>query len=234
MLTEADRCLEQGSWQEALGEELAKPYIEELAAFVKQERESGAPVYPPEPLVFAALNAVPFHEVKVVVIGQDPYHGPGQAHGLSFSVPRGMPIPPSLRNIYKELGSDLQLPPPSHGCLQGWAQQGVLLLNTTLTVREGAPGSHAKAGWERLTGAIVDKLCSRQEPLVFMLWGKPAQQKVSHIIGGTSDEGRHFVLSAPHPSPLSAHRGFLGCRHFSQANSFLVNSGRSPIDWRVD
>lgn len=217
------------SWQQRLAHEFAQPYMQQLLAFVAQERSLGKAVYPPADQMFAALRSTPYDQVKVVIIGQDPYHGPGQAVGLAFGVPKGMPIPPSLRNIYKELHSDLGVPIPRHGCLQSWAAQGVLLLNTTLTVQDGLPRSHEKKGWERFTDAIVAELALHPGPLVFLLWGNPAQAKVL----GLQPNPRHLILSAPHPSPLSAYQGFLGCRHFSQANAFLENQGVSGINWAI-
>ena len=219
-------CME-ASWLEKLESEFKQPYVQELERFLGQEYRSGAVVYPPFPLVFNALCKTPWNGVKVVVIGQDPYHGEGQAHGLSFSVPRGVATPPSLQNIFKEQQADLGLPIPNHGCLDVWAERGVLLLNATLTVRSGQPKSHYGRGWERFTDKIVQLLCERSEPLVFLLWGRSAMEKVPHV--GT----RHLALSAPHPSPLSAHAGFLGCRHFSKANAFLEQNGLAPIDWRL-
>lgn len=178
--------------------------------------------------MFAAFDAVPFEAVRVVILGQDPYHGPGQAHGLSFSVPPGVPVPPSLLNVYKEIQRDLGLPIPRHGCLASWAAQGVLLLNAVLSVEAGQAGSHAKRGWEGFTDAAIDALSREREGLVFMLWGSYAQKKGERI-----DRDRHCVMRAPHPSPLSAHRGFLGCGHFGKANRWLQGKGEAPIDWRV-
>lgn len=198
-----------------------------LAAFVKKARSTGAPIYPPEELEFNAFYQTPFDQVKVVIVGQDPYHGPGQAHGLCFSVPKGVPAPPSLQNIFKELESDLQLPIPSHGCLLSWAKQGVLLLNATLTVSGGAPMSHHGQGWEQFTDAVIEKLNERPNPIVFLLWGKSAQEKGKFL------HSPHKILKAPHPSPFSAHQGFFGCRHFSQTNSFLEQIGKQPIDWKL-
>ncbi len=220
------------SWAQALADEMAKPYFLELADFVAKERHSGTPVYPPENLVFNAFNYTPFQQVKVVIVGQDPYHGPGQAHGLSFSVPHGIQLPPSLKNIFKELQSDIGLPAPTHGCLTKWAAQGVLLLNATLSVRQGQPMSHHGKGWERFTDAVIHTLLKRQEPLVFVLWGKSAQEKCKYLIEGRST-GAHLVLTAAHPSPFSAHLGFLGCRHFSKINAFLAKNGLVPIDWQL-
>ena len=221
------------SWRDALKEELDAPYIAQLAAFVERERKGSIPVYPPAELVFNAFLKTPFDAVKVVIIGQDPYHNHGQAHGLSFSVPRGVALPPSLQNIYKEMESDLGIPPSAHGCLTKWAEQGVLLLNATLTVRQNDPMSHHNRGWERFTDSVVTALCRRQEPVIFVLWGKSAQEKCRFIEGVPGHE-RHVVLTAPHPSPFSARTGFFGCRHFSKINEILSARGITPIDWRLD
>lgn len=220
------------SWEKLLDEELHKPYLIEFAAFIKEERLRGISIYPPQELVFNAFSKTHFEAVKVVILGQDPYHGPNQATGLSFSVPHGVSPPPSLRNIFKELQSDLGLPIPSHGCLNNWAGQGVFLLNAILTVRENAPLSHQKMGWERFTDAVFSKLLTREEPMVFLLWGKYAQEKCSHFSKVLYQH--HQVLTAAHPSPFSAHRGFFGCRHFSKTNQFLVEKGMEPIDWRLN
>lgn len=216
------------SWHEKLKEELSKPYIQNLKKFLEEEKGQGATIYPPEAFVFHALKATPFDAVKVVIVGQDPYHGRGQAHGLSFSVPRGVKPPPSLKNIFKEMESDLGLVAPTHGCLEKWAEQGVLLLNATLTVRQGEPRSHYGKGWEQLTDAIIDILAKREKKIVFLLWGKSAQEKCARIRGT-----HHAVLEAAHPSPYSA-EGFLGCRHFSKANDLLRQWGETPIDWAID
>jgi uracil-DNA glycosylase len=220
----------EASWKKVLNEELTQPYMNSLAAFVEKERFLNGPIYPPKELVFNAFYKTPYDQVKVLVMGQDPYHGPHQAHGLSFSVPKGIPAPPSLQNIFKEIASDINIPAPNHGCLLSWAEQGVLLLNATLTVRQGQPMSHAGKGWERFTDAVVAKLFERKDPLVFVLWGKSAQDKCKHIIKGDSP---HLILTAPHPSPLSAYQGFLGCRHFSQINTFLEKIGKKPIDFKL-
>lgn len=212
------------SWKEILAEEFKKPYIAKLAAFVKEEREKYGPIYPPKELVFNALNKVPFDKVRVVIVGQDPYHGPGQAHGLCFSVPEGIEPPPSLKNIFKELNQDLGIPIPSHGCLLKWAEQGVLLLNATLTVRESSPLSHHKQGWELFTDAIIQKISEKPKPVIFLLWGRNAQMKCANI------DKRHIVLKSAHPSPLSAYNGFFGSKPFSKINEFL----NPPIDWRLD
>ena len=216
------------SWKARVGDWLLRPEMRELSAFLRKRKAAGAHVFPPGPEIFAAFDATPFEQVKVVVLGQDPYHGYGQAHGLSFSVKPDVPVPPSLLNIYKELEADLAIPRPDHGCLLPWAQQGVLLLNAVLTVEEGKPGAHQGRGWEGFTDHVVDVLNREREGLVFLLWGAYAQQK-----GKVIDTGRHRVLKAPHPSPLSAHRGFLGCRHFSQTNDYLARHGQARIDWRL-
>ncbi len=216
------------SWRVPLAGLLDSPALVGLQAFLQAAQAAGEPVLPPPAAWFQALQLTPPHEVRIVILGQDPYHGLGQAHGLSFSVPPGVKVPPSLRNIYKELAADLGFAPPRHGHLEAWARQGVLLLNTTLTVGPGKPGSHAGKGWEALTDEVV-KLVSRQsKPSVFMLWGRHAQQKE-----GLVDVSRHLVLKAAHPSPLSAHNGFLGCRHFSRANAFLKASGRGQVNWEL-
>ena len=227
-------------WEDALGSELEAPYMRDLLAFVAEERVK-ASVFPAEDDVFAALRAVPLADVKVVVLGQDPYVRPGQANGLCFSVPEGARVPPSLRNIYKELNSDLGIAPVLHGDLSRWAGQGVLLLNSVLTVREGVPFSHAGRGWERFTDAVIAVLSTRREGLVFLLWGRPAQQKLARIDAANApnsvtSEGcpRHLVLRAAHPSPLSASRGFFGCRHFSATNQWLREHGETEIDWALD
>lgn len=217
------------TWQQAIGAEKQQPYFIDLLTAVRQERAAGITVYPPAADVFNAFKATEFADVRVVILGQDPYHGPGQAHGLSFSVREGVAIPPSLLNIYKELAADISgFSMPRHGCLQHWADQGVLLLNTVLTVRAGQAHSHARLGWETFTDTVIAALNGQREHVVFMLWGSHAQRK-----GRMIDRRRHLVLSAPHPSPLSAHRGFLGCRHFSRANAYLQAQGLPPIDWQV-
>ena len=214
------------SWQDVLGEELHKPYFKELTEFVEEERARG-PVYPPREEVFAALEATPYHRVKVLILGQDPYHGEGQGHGLCFSVRPGVRIPPSLRNIYRELHDDLGLPIPNHGYLMSWAEQGVLLLNTVLTVRAGEANSHKGKGWETFTDAVIRAVVARPEPAVFVLWGNHAKKKLPLI-----DTERHAVVQGAHPSPLSAKR-FFGSRPFSQINAALEAQGHTPIDWRV-
>ena len=222
----------EDSWQTVLKNEWQKPYIKDLMVFVEKQRALGKAVFPPKELVFNAFSHVPFSKVKVVIIGQDPYHGAGQAHGLSFSVPEGVKLPPSLKNIFKELGNDLKISPPEHGCLLSWAKQGVLLLNATLTVEEGKPLSHHKKGWEAFTDAVILKLFERRDPTVFMLWGNNAQSKC-HRIPGFSDNKHHLVLTTSHPSPLSAYQGFLGCSHFSKTNEFLVSQNKPPINWAI-
>lgn len=216
------------SWKAHVGDWLLQPQMRELAAFLRQRKAAGAQVFPPGPQIFAAFDATPFDATKVVILGQDPYHGRGQAHGLSFSVQPGVPVPPSLLNIYKEIERDLGLPRPQHGFLMPWAKQGVLLLNAVLTVEEGNAGAHQKRGWEGFTDHVVETLNQQREGLVFMLWGSYAQQK-----GKVIDTQRHRVLKAPHPSPLSAHRGFIGCGHFSAANEYLQRRGQTPIDWSL-
>jgi uracil-DNA glycosylase len=216
------------SWQARVGDYLERPDMRALGDFLRAEKAAGKRIYPPGPQMFAALEATPFEEVKVVVLGQDPYHGPGQAHGLSFSVPPGVDVPPSLLNIFKELERDLGIPRPDHGCLMPWAKQGVLLLNAVLSVEAGKAGAHQGKGWEGFTDHVVETLAREREGLVFLLWGSYAQAK-----GRVIDNRRHCVLRAPHPSPLSAHRGFFGCGHFSSANRWLQGRGQKPIDWRL-
>ena len=216
--------IEKG-WKSQLKNEFDKPYFNELVRFVKEEYSSKT-IYPPSKLIFNAFNSTPFNQVKVVIVGQDPYHQPHQAHGLCFSVNDGIRIPPSLVNIYKEINLDLGTPIPTSGNLERWAKQGVLLLNATLTVREGAAGSHQGKGWEQFTDSVIDLLSKNRNDLVFMLWGSYAQKK-----GATIDQNKHMVMKSPHPSPLSAHRGFFGNKHFSRANEYLVLNGKSPIVW---
>jgi uracil-DNA glycosylase len=216
------------SWRAVLGDELEQPYMQELRAFLVAEVAAGRRFYPPADRVFNALWATPFDEVRVVLLGQDPYHGPGQAMGLCFSVPAGVPLPPSLRNIYEELLRDVGVPRPSSGDLTPWAERGVLLLNAVLTVAPGKPASHAGKGWERFTDRAIAELSERREGIVFLLWGRYAQQK-----GAVVDRGRHHVLTTTHPSPLSASNGFLGCCHFSKVNALLESGGREPVDWRL-
>jgi uracil-DNA glycosylase len=223
-------ALIDASWIDLFNSEAAKPYIQELQVFLSEEKKRGAVVYPPSEQIFYAFQKTALDKVKVVIMGQDPYHGPGQAHGLSFSVPKGIAQPPSLKNIFKELESDLKIHPPSHGSLISWAEQGVLLLNATLTVRENEPKSHYGRGWEIFTDQVVRTLCARKDPVVFLLWGRSALEKFQQIKG---ENKGHFVLTAPHPSPFSAHSGFLGCSHFSKTNILLKNLGLSQIDWGI-
>lgn len=209
-----------------MGDEFHQPYIEQLRAFLLQRKQQGAVIYPPGRQIFNALDSTPFDQVKVVILGQDPYHGPGQAHGLCFSVPDGVAIPPSLINIYQEIERDIGQRLPDSGNLQHWAGQGVLLLNAVLTVEQSRAGSHQGKGWEKFTDRVVRELNDGRSNLVFMLWGSYAMKK-----GAMIDRSRHLVLTAPHPSPLSAHRGFFGCRHFSDANRYLREHGQEPIRW---
>lgn len=213
------------SWEHHLAAEFEQPYFKELTAFVKSEYEKGT-VYPPPGKIFAAFDSCPFDKVKVVILGQDPYHGAGQAHGLSFSVSEGVRVPPSLQNIYKEIQTDLGLPIRGTGDLSAWVQQGVLLLNATLTVRAGEAGSHQRKGWEQFTDAVIRILSEEKEHLVFLLWGRYAQAK-----GAIIDQEKHLILKAAHPSPFSADQGFFGCKHFSQSNDYLVWHGQKPIQW---
>ncbi|ALO46548.1 uracil-DNA glycosylase [Pseudohongiella spirulinae] len=216
------------SWKALLQDEFQQPYMLALRQFLRDEKAAGKIIYPPGPDIFNALNSTPFDKVRVVILGQDPYHGSGQAHGLCFSVKKGVAVPPSLKNIYKELGQDLGLSVPAHGNLSHWTQQGVLLLNAVLTVESGRAGAHQNKGWERFTDKIIALLNERREHLVFMLWGSYAQKK-----GAIIDRRRHLVLQSAHPSPLSAHRGFLGNRHFSSANHYLQAHQQPPIDWQI-
>jgi uracil-DNA glycosylase len=215
------------SWDDLLADEFEKDYYKALRQFLIAEYKAG-PVYPPATDIFNALKATPYEKVRVVILGQDPYHGPGQAHGLCFSVRKGVKAPPSLVNIFRELNADLGCPIPSHGYLMHWAEQGVLLLNTCLTVREGKPNSHKGKGWETFTDRVIELLNGREEPVVFLLWGANAQAKIPMITNPN-----HLILKAPHPSPLSAHAGFFGCRHFSRANSFLSAHGEGTVDWAI-
>jgi uracil-DNA glycosylase len=214
-------------WNPILREQLDAPYFAELQRFVAEERSRGQ-IFPPAAEVFAALHLTPYAEVKALVLGQDPYHGPGQAHGLCFSVRRGVSRPPSLENIFTELEADLGIPRPDHGCLEHWAAQGVLLLNATLTVRARQAASHQGKGWERFTDAVIEAVNAKPERVVFILWGASARRKRALI-----DTSRHVVIESAHPSPLSAHNGFFGSRPFSRANAALVEAGRAPIDWRI-
>ncbi len=218
----------ESSWLSRLEEQFTLPYMHALKAFLTREKAAGKVIYPRGSEMFAAFNHTPVDQVRVVILGQDPYHGPGQAHGLCFSVRPGVALPPSLVNIYKELEQDLQLPPAQHGCLTHWADQGVLLLNSVLSVERGRAASHQGKGWEEFTDRAVEVVNRDCEHVVFMLWGSYAQRK-----GAVIDTQRHCVLKAPHPSPLSARRGFFGCRHFSQANAYLEAQGRQPVDWRL-
>jgi len=223
-----DRVRLEPGWKSRLANEFDAPYMQALREFLIAEKRAGKTIFPASANIFAALDATPFDQVKVVVLGQDPYHGPGQAHGLCFSVLPGVPVPPSLENIYAEQQRDLGIPRPDHGWLMPWARQGVLLLNAVLTVERGLAGSHQGKGWERFTDAVVARLNEEREGLVFLLWGSYAQAK-----GKAIDARRHTVLKAPHPSPLSAYRGFIGCGHFSTANARLEARGLAPIDWRL-
>ena len=219
-------------WRVALASEFAAPYMADLKRFLLERKAAGARIFPPGSHWFRALDLTPPDKVRVVILGQDPYHGPGQAHGLCFSVRPGVPVPPSLVNIYKELQRDLGIALPRHGFLESWARQGVLLLNAVLTVEMGDAGSHQGKGWERFTDAVIARVNALEHPVAFLLWGSHAQKKAAGV-DSVDRGGRHLVLKAPHPSPLSAHRGFLGCGHFSQANAFLEGQGLEPIDWRL-
>ena len=227
-MTADERIRLEPSWKARVGDWLERPEMRELGVFLRQRQQAGAAIFPPGPQIFAAFEATPFDAVKVVILGQDPYHGAGQAHGLCFSVLPGVAVPPSLDNIFKEIGNDLGIARPHHGCLLPWARQGVLLLNSVLTVEQGCPGSHQRKGWEGFTDHVIETLASQREDLVFLLWGAYAQAK-----GKVIDARRHRVLRAPHPSPLSAHRGFMGCGHFSATNQFLAHKGKPAIDWRL-
>ncbi len=224
----ADRIQLEPEWKSRLLPEFRQPYMEALRAFLLAERENGKRLFPPGAEIFNAFNSTPFSNVRVVLLGQDPYHGPGQAHGLCFSVRAGVAPPPSLQNIFKELEADLGVTRPQHGCLQHWAEQGVLLLNSVLTVEQGRAGAHQGRGWERFTDRAIELLNQERDGIVFMLWGSYAQKKGQFI-----DTQRHLVLKSPHPSPLSASRGFFGCRHFSRANTYLQAQGMEPIDWAL-
>jgi len=216
------------SWQAVIGDEFEKPYMKVLRGFLAQEKAMGKIIYPPSPLIFNAFNHTPFEQVRVVIIGQDPYHGPNQAHGLSFSVPNGIALPPSLQNIFKEIASDLNIKMGKSGDLTPWADQGVLLLNATLTVEQAKAGAHQSKGWEQFTDATISALNQYRENLVFLLWGSYAQNKGAFI-----DEKKHLVLKSVHPSPLSAHRGFFGNHQFSQANTYLTQHGQQAIHWQL-
>jgi uracil-DNA glycosylase len=223
-----DRLKLEESWKQRLRQEFEQDYMLQLRAFLLQEKQAGKQIFPAGNDIFNALNSTPFETVKVVILGQDPYHGPGQAHGLCFSVRPGVEIPPSLRNIYKEIAADLGIAPARSGCLQSWAEQGVLLLNAVLTVESGKAAAHQGRGWERFTDRIIALLNEQGQHIVFMLWGSYAQKK-----GQIIDRSRHLVLESPHPSPLSASRGFFGNHHFSRANQYLLANGRDVVDWRV-
>ncbi len=216
------------SWQAVIGEELEKPYMQALRNFLREEKAAGKTIYPPSPLIFNAFNHTPFEQVRVVIIGQDPYHGPNQAHGLSFSVPVGVDLPPSLQNIFKEISTDLGVKMSRNGDLSPWAEQGVLLLNATLTVEQAQAGSHQNKGWEQFTDAAIAALNKHREGLVFVLWGSYAQKKGAFI-----DENKHLILKSVHPSPLSAHRGFFGNHQFSSINTYLKSQGQTPINWQL-
>ena len=217
-----------GDWLEAIGGEFRKPYYKELYEFIKKEYSEKL-IFPPSEEIFSALHFTPLSKVKAVILGQDPYHGEGQAHGLSFSVRPGTDIPPSLENIYKELHDDCGCYIPNNGYLEKWAKEGVLLLNAVLTVRAHQAFSHSLRGWENLTDAMIKAVDAKDTPVVFMLWGKPAQSKEALLT-----PGKHLVLKAPHPSPLSAYRGFFGCKHFSKCNEYLIKNGEEPIDWQIE
>ncbi len=227
-MTRQKRLEMESSWKLHLQDEFNQPYMQQLRDFLLSRKRAGASIYPAGENYFRAMALTPFDAVKVVIIGQDPYHRVGQAQGLCFSVPPGVPVPPSLANIYRELEQDLGLQPPTHGCLESWAHQGVLLLNSILTVEDGTPGAHSGRGWEILTDKIVETLDRVHQHLVFLLWGSYAQRK-----GQMLNREKHLLLTSSHPSPLSAYRGFLGCRHFSRANAWLEQHGERPIDWQL-
>ncbi|HRX93101.1 MAG TPA: uracil-DNA glycosylase [Chitinophagaceae bacterium] len=216
------------SWKEALATQFIQPYFQQIVLHIKTEKSQGKTIYPPGSQIFNAFDTTALDHVKVVILGQDPYHGPGQAHGLCFSVQDGVPPPPSLVNIYKELQSDIGMTPPGHGNLTAWAKQGVFLLNASLTVRASEPMSHSKIGWANFTDAVIKTISDKREHVVFLLWGKFAREKKVLI-----DQNKHLVLEAAHPSPLSAHNGFFGCRHFSKANEYLVKNGIEPVNWQL-
>jgi uracil-DNA glycosylase len=217
------------SWKEVLKQEFSKPYFQNAVTFIKVEKSQGKTIYPPGPLIFNAFEQTPFDNLKVVLLGQDPYHGNGQAHGLSFSVPDGIKPPPSLINIFKELHDDVGVPIPTTGNLVKWAQQGVFLLNSILTVRANEPASHQKIGWQEFTNGVITEISKQKEGIVFLLWGKFAHEKQILI-----DETKHYVLKAAHPSPYSADKGFFGCKHFSKTNNYLMKQGIDPIDWSLN
>lgn len=216
------------SWKEELKSEFSEPYFHEIVRLLKAEKALGKTIYPPGPLIFNAFELTPFDKVKVVIIGQDPYHGPGQAEGLCFSVPSHIAPPPSLKNIFKELRNDIGINAGSSGSLADWAKQGVLLLNASLTVRQSEPNSHGQIGWSRFTDAVITTISEKKTGIVFLLWGKFAQDKISMI-----DESKHFILKAAHPSPFSADKGFFGCGHFSKTNEILISQKKDPIDWSI-
>lgn len=218
----------EDSWKEILQQEFDKPYFQQIPVHLKTEKSQGKVIYPPGGLIFNAFNTTPIDKIKVVIIGQDPYHGPNQAHGLCFSVQNGVPPPPSLINIFKELHDDIGMPIPNHGNLTKWAQHGVFLLNASLTVRAGEPMSHSKIGWATFTDTVIKKISDHNKHVVFLLWGKFAQDKKILI-----DETKHLILKAAHPSPLSAFAGFFGCKHFSKTNEYLISKGIDPVDWSL-
>ncbi len=224
-----DRTIQlEASWKEVLSEEFDKDYMKVLSGFLLKEKQQGKQIYPPGNDIFNAFLYTPLNQVEVVILGQDPYHGPGQAHGLCFSVKPGIALPPSLMNVFSEIKNDLGIEKPNHGCLTSWAKQGVLLLNSVLTVEHGRAGAHQGKGWEQFTDKVIDVLNEKCQQLVFLLWGSHAQKKGAHI-----DAAKHCVLTSPHPSPLSAHRGFIGNQHFSKANKYLESVGRNPINWQL-
>jgi uracil-DNA glycosylase len=218
----------ENSWKQALKDEFSKPYFQQIPLHLKTEKSQGKTIYPPGSLIFNAFNTTPLDKVKVVILGQDPYHGPRQAHGLCFSVQNGVPPPPSLINIFKELQEDIGIKIPDHGNLTHWAEQGVFLLNASLTVRASEPMSHSKIGWAAFTDTVIKKISDIKKNVVFLLWGKFAQEKSALI-----DQSKHLILRAAHPSPLSAHAGFFGCKHFSKANAWLISKGIDPVDWQL-
>ncbi len=217
------------SWKEVLQDEFQKNYFQKLRQFIKTEKKKGKTIYPPGSLIFNAFNKTPFHKVKAVILGQDPYHGKGQAHGLCFSVPEGIKQPPSLKNILQELHNDTGVPQPQSGDLTPWAEQGVFLLNAILTVEAKKPASHRKKGWQRFTNTVIYRLSQERKGIIFLLWGNFAKDKQSLI-----DQSKHYILTAPHPSPYSAKYGFFGCQHFSQTNKILERQNKTPIDWRIE
>ncbi len=221
----------ESSWCSVLKNELESNDFQKILAFLKAEKSKNLVIYPPESLIFNAFNRTPFSNVRVVIMGQDPYHGPGQAHGLCFSVNQGVKPPPSLQNIFKELRSDVQISNPEHGSLLSWANQGILLLNATLTVRANQPKSHYGQGWERFTDAVIMKIIEKKDPIIFVLWGKSAQEKCQHIL--SNQKSNHVILKASHPSPFSAYTGFLGCKHFSKINELLIKWNKKEINWNV-